>query len=143
MIATDVATDAFGGAKAELEFAYEHVPFYKAHLDAAGVTPASVRGPEDFRRVPPTRKQHYREHFPAGVLARGRTLKDPEVELPRSSGRTGDRLTTARSTADGQNRSAGTLSVHPRALARANSRRERMCVYGPPNCSDVDCANPL
>ena len=143
MIATDVATDAFVGAKAELDFAYEHVPFYKAHLDAAGLTPASIRGPEDFRRVPPTRKQHYREHFPAGVLARGRTLKDPQVELPRSSGRTGDRLTTARSIVDRQKRSAGTLSVHPLALARANSRRERMGIYGPPNCSDVDCANPL
>jgi phenylacetate-CoA ligase len=143
MMATDAAVDAFSGAKAELAFAYEHVPFYQAHLASAGLTPQRVREPEDFRRVPPTRKRHYREHFPAGVLARGTTLKDPLVELPRSSGRTGDRLTTARSITDRQKRTARTLGLHPFALARANSRRERTCVFGPPNCSDVDCANPL
>ena len=70
-----IATDSYTGAKAELEFAYENVPFYKDHLDASGLTLASIRGPEDFRNVPPTRKQHYRQHFPTGVLARGTTLK--------------------------------------------------------------------
>lgn len=143
MIATDAATDVFGRAKAELEFAYENVPFYKGHLEAAGLTPGAVRTPEDFRRVPPTRKQHYREHFPAGVLARGKTLKDADVELPRSSGRTGDRLTTARRISDRRDRGICTLGLNPFALARSLSRREPMFVYGPPNCSDVDCANPL
>ena len=143
MIATEAATDVFGQALEELEFAYEYVPFYKGHLESAGLTPAAIRTPEDFRNVPPTRKQHYREHFPAGVLARGRTLRDSDVELPRSSGRTGDRLTTARSITCRQDRGIKTLALHPMALARSMSRREKMFVYGPPNCTDVDCANPL
>lgn len=143
MIATEAGTDVFSRAVAELEFAYEYVPFYRGHLESAGLTPDAIRTPEDFRRVPPTRKQHYREHFPAGVLARGKTLKDPDVELPRSSGRTGDRLTTARSISNRQERGIKTLALHPMALARSLSRREKMFVYGPPNCTDVDCANPL
>ncbi len=142
--ATAPATDRFSHAKAELEFAYERVPFYKDHLESAGLTPQSVRGPEDFRHVPPTRKADYRRHFPMGVLARGKTLKDPEVLLPRSSGRTGERLVTARYVRDTEQRLARTLSVNQPALARAMSRRrDPICMYGPPACSDVDCANPL
>ena len=134
----------FEGARAELEFAYENVPFYRHHLEAVGLTPHSVRGPDDFRQVPPTRKQDYRRHFPTGVLARGATLKDPRVELPRSSGRTGERLVTARFIADAHQRRTRTLNVHQYALAHAYSRRrEPMAMYGPPACSDVDCANPL
>jgi phenylacetate-CoA ligase len=143
MIVTERGTDVFAAALAELAFAHEHVPFWKHHLTSAGLTLDSVRTPADFRNVPPTRKQHYREHFPAGVLARGTTLNDPDVELARSSGRTGDRLTTARRIADRRQRGAVTLGIHPLALARSMTRREPMIVYGPPNCSDVDCANPL
>jgi phenylacetate-CoA ligase len=143
MIDTDAGIDVFAEALTELEFAYANVPFYRSHVDAAGIAIGEVRSEADWRRLPPTRKQHFREHFPTGVLARGRGLKEPGIELPRSSGRTGDRLTTARSIADRQRRSAAALSVNPLALARANSRKERMGVYGPPNCSDVECANPM
>lgn len=144
MTATATVTDSYSSAKAELEFAYENVPFYKDHLESAGLTPQSVRGPEDFRHVPPTRKPDYRRHFPLGVLVRGTTLKDPQVLLPRSSGRTGERLVTARYVKDTQQRLARTLSVNQLALARAmGRRRDPICMYGPPACSDVDCANPL
>lgn len=143
MIATETVTESFTGAQAELAFAYEQVPFYKDHLDAAGLTPEAIRNPDDFRRVPITRKPDYRMHFPTGVLARGRTLKDPDVELPRSSGSTGDRLTTARSISCRRDRGITTLGIHPFALARSISRREPMFIYGPPSCSDVDCANPI
>jgi phenylacetate-CoA ligase len=85
---------SFAAAVAELARAYDSVPFYRPHLDAAGLRPGDIRGPADFRRVPATSKADYRRHFPAGVLVRGSTPADDFVFRSRSPGTTGDRLVT-------------------------------------------------
>ena len=41
--------------------AYDHVPFYRAKLDAQGVKPGDIRGIEDVAKLPFTMKQEFRE----------------------------------------------------------------------------------
>lgn len=91
---TEALEASFAGAVDELAFAYQEVPFYAAHLDAAGLHPDDIRSPADFRRVPATSKADYRRHFPAGVLARGAKLGDEFTFRSHSSGTSGERLIT-------------------------------------------------
>src|ERR1700728_2386039 len=91
---------SFEGAVEELCFAYANVPFYKAHLEAAGIRPASISAPDDFRNVPPTANMHCRRNFPLGVLAGGKTLREPLTLKSQSSGTGGERLTTITHTYD-------------------------------------------
>jgi phenylacetate-CoA ligase len=66
--------------------AYEHVPFYRAKLDAKGVKPADIRGIEDIAKLPFTMKPEFREQYPFGMFA------VPHKEIVRihaSSGTTG------------------------------------------------------
>lgn len=133
----------FGQALEELATAYERVPFFGAHLDRAGLTPRDIRTPADFRRVPPTRKADYRRNFPAGVLMRGTSLKDPFVFPSRSSGTAGDRLLTATHSFSLAERLFSASEVNPRMLAVfGRAYPARICRYAPPNCSDVECALP-
>jgi phenylacetate-CoA ligase len=135
---------SFAGAMDELARAYETVPFYGPHLDAAGLRPGDIRSPADFRRVPATSKTDYRRHFPAGVLARGSTLADDFVFRSRSSGTTGERLVTLAHTFTLAQRQMRTTSVN-NAMLRvfAGARPQRVCRYAPPACSDVECATPF
>lgn len=67
-------------------YAYEHIPFYREAFDQAGIEPDSVRSLDDLPRLPFTRKQDLRDHYPFGMLA------VPKNELSRvhaSSGTTG------------------------------------------------------
>jgi phenylacetate-CoA ligase len=62
------------------------VPFYREALARAGVTPESIRSPDDVRRLPFTVKDDLRRHYPLGLLA------VPRAEVARihgSSGTTG------------------------------------------------------
>jgi phenylacetate-CoA ligase len=134
---------SFGGALAEIRFAYEEVPFYRAHLDAAGLRPDAIATPEDFRRVPLTEKVHYRRDFPHGVLARGKTLDEPRTLVSQSSGTGGDRLVTIAHTYSLADRMRTSLSVNPALRdALAACRHHRPARYAAPNCSDVECATP-
>jgi phenylacetate-CoA ligase len=139
------ATEAsFAGAMDELARAYETVPFYGPHLDAAGLRPDDIRSPADFRRVPATSKTDYRRHFPAGVLVRGSTLADDFVFRSRSSGTTGERLVTLAHTFTLAQRQMRTTSVNKGMLrVFAGARPQRVCRYAPPACSDVECATPF
>ena len=141
---TEPFSASFEGALDELYLAYEQVPFFEKHLDAAGLHPGDIQTAEDFRRVPPTAKPDYRRNFPAGVLVRGATLNDPFIFRSRSSGTTGDRLLTVAHTYTLAGRMAATTSVHPGLLAVfAEAKEQRVCRYAPPNCSDVECATPF
>lgn len=141
---TEAFTAAFPGALDELYVAYEQVPFFGKHLDAAGLTPDDIQTADDFRRVPPTAKPDYRRNFPAGVLVRGATLNDPFIFKSRSSGTTGDRLLTVAHTFTLAGRMTATTSVHPGLLkVFADAKEQRVCRYAPPNCSDVECATPF
>jgi phenylacetate-CoA ligase len=136
--------NSFDGAVDELARAYDSVPFYRPHLDAAGLRPGDIHSPADFRRVPPTSKADYRRHFPAGVLVRGSTLADEFVFHSRSSGTTSERLVTLAHTFTLAQRQMRTTSVNKDMLrVFAGARPQRVCRYAPPACSDVECATPF
>jgi len=46
-----------------------HVPFYKAKFAEMGITPDSIKSPEDVRKLPFTTKADLRDNYPWGFLA--------------------------------------------------------------------------
>jgi phenylacetate-CoA ligase len=60
------------------------VPFYRQAL--AGVDPASIRSPDDVRRLPFTTKADLRDHYPLGFLA---VPRQQVARIHGSSGTTG------------------------------------------------------
>jgi phenylacetate-CoA ligase len=133
----------FDAARAELAYAYERQPFYKSHLDGAGLHPREIRTPADWDRVRPTQKADFRRHFPAGVLANGLTLAQPGLLQTQSSGTTGERLTSVLGLAVSRRRVESCFTINPAfAPGLLWEYRKRLCVYIPPNCTQVECANP-
>jgi phenylacetate-CoA ligase len=133
----------FDAACVELAYAYERLPFYKAHLDSVGLHPRDVRTPADWRRVRPTQKADYRRHFPAGVLATGVAPGQPGLLQTHSAGTTGERLTSILDLQLSRRRLERSLSVNPDfSPSLLWDYRKRLCVYIPPNCTQVECANP-
>lgn len=128
----------------EIVYAYRHTAFFHAHMQAHGLHPDDIRTLDDFRRIPPTSKAHYRRNFPAGVLAKGYTLNSPHVMRFQSSGTSGNRLNSAILSYDLSRRQATALAVNRRfdTLWRPGGR-PRICRFAPPNCSDVECATGL
>jgi phenylacetate-CoA ligase len=68
-----------------LAHVHEHVPHYRAPLDAAGVHPEDCRALEDLARFPFTTKQDLRENYPFGMLA---VPRERVVRVHASSGTT-------------------------------------------------------
>ena len=68
---------------------YENVPFYRAKMEQAGVTPKDVQTIEDLYKLPFSYKQDLRDTYPYGLLAT--PLKDV-VRLHASSGTTGKQI---------------------------------------------------
>ncbi len=69
-----------------VEYAYEHVPFYKQLFDEARLKPSDIKGVDDLPMLPLTKKQAFHTHYPFGMLA------VPRQQLARvhaSSGTTG------------------------------------------------------
>ena len=100
--------------RAQLAYAYEHSPFYRAKWDAAGIRPEDVRTLEDFESIPLVTKDEIRrdqaEHPPFGsnlCVSRG--------ELSRVQGTSG---TTGKPTAFGIGRGdmARIAEAHARAM---------------------------
>ena len=130
-------------AREEIAFAYEHVPFFRTHLDAAGIRPSRRMTAEEFAKIPATAKPDYRSHFPTGIVARGADLNDPLVIKTQSSGTGGDRLTTVAHAYVLAERLRASLTVNPPLAARISAPTPlRPVRYAAPNCSDVECANP-
>lgn len=65
---------------------YRNIEFYHKRLDAAGVTPESIRSLDDIRRIPFTTKEDIRNNYPYGLF--GAPMKQI-VRLHASSGTTG------------------------------------------------------
>lgn len=133
----------FKKALEEVRYAHEKVPFFRRHMESAALSPEDIVEPSDLRRIPPTSKVQYRVNFPVGVLAKGKTLKEPFSNRAQSSGTEDERLVTLCHFATLTRRMADCLTVNPpldRFLMRP--RKLRSCSYAAPNCSDVDCANP-
>ncbi|MEU7894923.1 hypothetical protein AB0B45_18955 [Nonomuraea sp. NPDC049152] len=131
----------FEAVRNEIAYAFENTVFFRKHMEDSGLRPEDIKSPEDFLRLPPTSKPHYRRNFPAGVLAKGHTLNSPHVTRFQSSGTSGDRLNSAILAYDLARRQATALGVNHRFddLWRPGSR-PRVCRFAPPNCSDVECA---
>ncbi|MGH2734325.1 MAG: phenylacetate--CoA ligase family protein, partial [Actinomycetota bacterium] len=67
-------------------YVYEHVDFYRVKLDEAGLKPDDITSIQDVARLPITRKQDLRDHYPFGLFA------VPRAQVNRvhaSSGTTG------------------------------------------------------
>jgi phenylacetate-CoA ligase len=134
----------FAAVREEISYAYRNAAFFHAHMQAHGLHPEDIRTLDDFRRIPPTAKPHYRRNFPAGVLAKGYTLSSPHVMRFQSSGTSGERLNSAILAYDLARRQATALAVNRRfeTLWRSGGR-PKICRFAPPNCSDVECATGL
>jgi phenylacetate-CoA ligase len=65
---------------------YQRIPFYRQAFDQAGVAPGDVRSVDDLPRLPFTRKQELRDHYPFGMLA---VPQDRLLRVHASSGTTG------------------------------------------------------
>jgi len=65
---------------------YDNVPFYREIMDEAGVKPSDIQSLKDIQRLPFTKKDDLRDHYPYGLFAV--PLKDI-VEFHASSGTTG------------------------------------------------------
>lgn len=65
---------------------YEKVPYYRAKMEAAGVTPQDVQSLADLQKLPFTTKQDMRDTYPFGLFA---VPKEKLVRIHASSGTTG------------------------------------------------------
>ncbi len=65
---------------------YDKVPYYRAKMEAAGVTPADIRCLADLQKLPFTTKQDMRDTYPFGLFA---VDKEELVRIHASSGTTG------------------------------------------------------
>lgn len=126
----------------EFEYAYENVPFYKKHLEKAGLSPSDILFESDIKNIPHTEKKDFRKNFPMGVFAQGYSLNDSTLVRSQSSGTTGDRLLTFEVGSLLLDRAVDCVEINPE-LKEAFTRSPRtICRYAAPNCSDVECANP-
>jgi phenylacetate-CoA ligase len=69
-----------------VRYVYERVGMYRERLDQAGVRPERIRSLDDLRRLPFTRKEDLRDHYPFGLFA---VPRDEVVRIHGSSGTTG------------------------------------------------------
>ncbi|MBR0231170.1 MAG: phenylacetate--CoA ligase [Clostridia bacterium] len=73
----------------QIRHVYEHVPYYRALMDAKGVKPEDIKCLEDIRKLPFLSKSDLRETYPYGMLAV--PLADC-VRIQSTSGTTGKRV---------------------------------------------------
>jgi phenylacetate-CoA ligase len=69
-----------------ISYVYEHIPFYQEMFDSTGIKPTDIRSVEDLPRLPFTRKQHLKDHYPFGLLA---VPREQTIRIHASSGTTG------------------------------------------------------
>ncbi len=77
--------------------AYDHVPHYRAALDALEVHPDDVRTLDDLARLPFTTKADLRENYPFGMFA---VPREQVARVHASSGTTGRPTVVGYTTAD-------------------------------------------
>lgn len=79
---------------------YDHVPFYRERLAAAGLEPESFRSLKDLERVPFTVKTDLRDHYPFGLFA---VPQQQIVRYHSSSGTTGKPIVVGYTRTDMEN----------------------------------------
>ena len=81
-----------------ITYAYARVPYYRRLFDAHGVSPDTLRGPEDLQRIPITSRETLQRLTAAEVVARG---VDPRrLNAWSTSGSSGRPITVRRSWAE-------------------------------------------
>ncbi|MGC4377853.1 phenylacetate--CoA ligase [Fictibacillus sp. Mic-4] len=65
---------------------YERVPFYRQKFDESGIKPEDITSLKDLERLPFTKKQDLRDHYPFGLFA---ASKKEIVRIHASSGTSG------------------------------------------------------
>ncbi|MBQ4878632.1 phenylacetate--CoA ligase family protein [Pseudoalteromonas luteoviolacea] len=127
---------------AELKYAYEQVPFYKALLDAHDIDLSTEESYAQFQKIPFTEKKDYRVNFPKGVIARDAAMDSPLICSHRSSGSSGERLITLEIGLLLFERALQSSMHHPAIFEKFLNDDRTIARYAAPNCSDVECANP-
>ena len=80
-----------------VHYVYERVPFYRAKMDAAGVSPADIHDIDDIAKLPFTTKDDLRENYPFGLFA---VPHSDIVRIHASSGTTGKATVVGYTAAD-------------------------------------------
>jgi phenylacetate-CoA ligase len=93
----ELAAVQLAGLKRTVQRVWEHSPFCRGRLEAAGVTPGEIRGLDDLRRLPFLTKEDFRTTYPLGMLAVPRAALR---EMHMSSGSTGTPVVMAYTEAD-------------------------------------------
>ena len=73
----------------QVRYVWDHVPYYRAKMEAAHVTPDDVKGRADLHKLPFLTKADLREAYPMGL--RGAPLRDC-IRVHSTSGTTGKRV---------------------------------------------------
>lgn len=73
----------------QVRHVWDNVPYYRAKMEAKGVTPDDIKGIEDLHKLPFLTKDDLRDAYPYGLL--GMPLKDC-VRIQSTSGTTGRRV---------------------------------------------------
>ena len=81
----------------QVQHVWDNVPYYRAKMEAAGVTPADIRGEQDLYKLPFVTKADLREAYPDGLLA---VPKSEVVRIHSTSGTTGKRVVAYYTKAD-------------------------------------------
>jgi phenylacetate-CoA ligase len=136
------AAAPFDRALREMYHALRHTAFFPAHLAAAGLRASDIRTERDFARIPYVEKAHFREGFPAGVVAAGITLDDARLHRTQSAGTGGERLSTVEFSQVYSRRLLTSASVHPALSAALTASPKRHVRLAAPNCSSAHCAAP-
>ena len=73
----------------QVRHVWEHVPYYRRKMEAAGLSPDDIKSSDDLSKLPFLSKADLREAYPYGLL--GVELKDC-VRIHSTSGTTGKRV---------------------------------------------------
>ena len=73
----------------EVEHVWDNVPYYRAKMEAAGLTPEDIKSRDDLHKLPFVTKDDLRECYPYGLLAKP---LDACVRIHSTSGTTGKRV---------------------------------------------------
>lgn len=81
----------------QVKHVWNNVPYYRAKMEAKGVTPDDIKGIEDLHKLPFLTKDDLRDAYPYGLV--GKPLKDC-VRIQSTSGTTGRRVVAFYTQAD-------------------------------------------
>ena len=73
----------------QVKHVWDNVPYYRAKMEAKGVTPDDIKSVADLHKLPFVTKSDLRECYPYGLLA---TPKSDVVRIHSTSGTTGKRV---------------------------------------------------